>query len=173
MLRQVLAASGWPREIGVVHRDAVSIGSSTISTSFNADNRSGVVDVTIVGSDLIECVDEALQQMRRAGAEYAQVRIDMDSPSFPVVGAGLVELGLSYASYMPGFRPAVAGQSGDVLVLQWIAEVEADIADFVFATDEVRELVTDVVEQAHYAGARVGVRQRRAAKRAQLFAALD
>ena len=173
MLRQVLDASGWPREIGAVHREAVLVGDTVISTAFNSDNKSGVVDVMVVGKDLVEVVDEALQQMRRAGAEYAQVRLGLDSMSLPVIGAGLVELGLSYASYMPGFRVGDDDQSGDVLVLQWIADVEVDVADFVFANDDVRELVTAVVDQAHYAGSRGSVRQRRAAQRAQLFAALD
>ena len=37
MVRQVLDASGWPRAIGPVHRDAVLAAESTISTAFNSD----------------------------------------------------------------------------------------------------------------------------------------
>jgi hypothetical protein len=89
------------------------------------------------------------------------------------VGAGLVELGLGYASLIPAFREPVGTDAGDVLVTQWIAELDVDTAEFVFATDAVRDLVLAVVQQAREAGSRGVNRQRRAAHRAQLFAALE
>jgi hypothetical protein len=143
-----------------------------MSTSFNSDNRFGLVDIEVVGLDLVDEITVALHQMQRSGAEYVQVRLPANQPALATVGAGLVELGLGYAALIPGFRPSVDGSTGDVLVTQWIEDLDVDTSDFVYATEAVGELVTAVVQQVREAGSRGSVRQRRAARRAQLFAAL-
>ena len=142
-----------------------------MSTSFNSDNRFGIVDIEVVGLDLVDEITTALHQMQRAGAEYVQVRLPANQPALATVGAGLVELGLAYAALIPGFRPSDDG-TGDVLVTQWIEDIDVDTSDFVYATEAVGELVRSVVQQVREAGSRGGIRQRRAARRAQLFAAL-
>ncbi len=171
MARQVLAASDWPRELAGARRDPACPEHGSMSTSFNSDNRFGIVDIEVVGLDLVDEITTALHQMQRSGAEYVQVRLPANQPALATVGAGLVELGLGYAALIPGFRPSDDG-TGDVLVTQWIEDVDIDTSDFVYATEAVGELVRSVVQQVREAGSRGGIRQRRAARRAQLFAAL-
>jgi hypothetical protein len=171
MARQVLAASDWPRELAGARRDPGCPEHGTMSTSFNSDNRFGLVDIEVVGLDLVDEITTALHQMQRSGAEYVQVRLPANQPALATVGAGLVELGLGYAALIPGFRASDDG-TGDVLVTQWIEDIDVDTSDFVYATEAVGELVRSVVQQVREAGSRGGMRQRRAARRAQLFAAL-
>jgi hypothetical protein len=170
MARMVLAAGAWPRDLGSAGREPDYPERGVLSTAFDSDNRLGIVDVAVVGHDLVNEIAGALQQMRRAGAEYVQVRLPANQSALVTVGAGLVELGLGYGALIPGFRAATDG--GDVLVTQWIADIDVDASSFAFANDAVRDLVLAVVEQAREAGSRGADRQRRAARRAQLFAAL-
>ena len=173
MARLVLAASDWPRDLEHARRDPDCPEHAVMATTFNSDNRFGLVDVEHVGLDLVDEITTALHQMQRSGAEYVQVRLPANQPALATVGAGLVELGLGYASLIPAFREPVGTDAGDVLVTQWIAELDVDTSEFVFATDAVRDLVLAVVQQAREAGSRGVNRQRRAAHRAQLFAALE
>ena len=172
MVRRVLAASDWPRDLAPQRREHDLPARTRLATSFNADNRSGSVDVTIAGLDLAEELHTALAQMQRAGAEYVQVRLPANQPGLSTVAAGLPELGLGYAAIIPAFRPT-EHDAGDVLVVQWIADLEIDPSSWVFADDDVRDLVHDIVDQIRDVGSRGSVRQRRAAQRAQLFAALE
>ena len=171
MVRRVLSASDWPRELAPVRRDPDLPDRSVLSTSFNSDNRFGLVDVTVAGADLVNEVQTALGQMQRSGAEYVQVRLPANQPALATVAAGLPELGLGYASVIPAFRPA-PGDPGDILVTQWIADLDIDPSSWVFANDDVRALVLDIVGQIRDVGSRGSTRQRRAAQRAQLYAAL-
>ncbi|MEI8056252.1 MAG: GNAT family N-acetyltransferase [Actinomycetes bacterium] len=171
--RVVLSASDWPREFGVIGHTYHCPENSVLSTVYDSGNRLGMVDVALVGADLIDVVDGVLQQMNRSGAEYVGVRLPANQPALAVVAAGLVELGLSYASLIPALRPPTADNpGGDVLVTQWLVEPEFDTSGWVFATAGVEQLVQAVVAQAVEVGTRGLERQRRAARRAQLFASL-
>lgn len=171
MVRRVLSSSDWPRELGPIRRDHDLPDASVLSTSFNSDNRSGLVDVTLAGADLVSEVHTVLGQMQRSGAEYVQVRLPANQPALATVAAGLPELGLGYASVIPAFRPT-GDDPGDVLVVQWIADLDIDPSTWVFANQDVHDLVLDIVTQIRDVGERGSTRQRRAAERAQLFAAL-
>ena len=100
----------------------------------------------MVGLDLVDEITTALHRMQRSGAEYVQVRLPANQPALATMGAGLVELGLGYAALIPGFRRSQGG-TGDVLVAQWIEDVEVDTSGFVYATEAVGELVEAVVRQ--------------------------
>lgn len=171
MVRRVLAASGWPRDLAPVKGHPQVPGSSILTTSFNSDNRSGLVDVAVAGADLIDELDALLGQARRSGVEYAQVRLPANQQGLATLAAGLPELGFGYAAFFPAFQPGDSG-AGDVLVVQWIADLDIDPASWVFANEDVERLILDIVEQIQEVGSRGSVRQRRAAQRAQLFAAL-
>ena len=155
MARQVLAASDWPRELAGARRDHACPEHGSMSTSFNSDNRFGIVDIDVVGLDLVDEITTALHQMQRSGAEYVQVRLPANQPALATVGAGLVELGLGYAALIPGFRPSQDG-AGDVLVTQWIEDIDVDTSDFVYATEAVGELVRSVVQQVQEADPAAG-----------------
>ncbi len=168
----VLASADWPREIAPARRKHEAPERSLVSTSFNSDNRSGLVDVTVVGADLVDELQLSLAQMQRAGAEYVQVRLPANDAALPVVGAGLPELGLAYGAIIPAFRP-IEQDPGDVLVTQWLADVDVDTSTWSFATDGIRDLVQSILDQLRDVGSRGHQRQRRAARRAQLFAVLE
>lgn len=101
----------------------------------------------VVGLDLVDEITTALHRMQRSGAEYVQVRLPANQPALATMGAGLVELGLGYAALIPGFRRSQGG-TGDMLVAQWIEDVEVDTSGFVYATEAVGELVEAVVRHA-------------------------
>jgi GNAT superfamily N-acetyltransferase len=164
MVRRVLDAAAWPRELAPTKREHDLPRATVVSTAFN--------DVTVAGPDLPDELHTALQQMQRAGAEYAQVRLPANQPGLSTVAAGLPELGLGYAALIPAFRPD-REDAGDVLVTQWLADPEVDASSWAFATDDVRSLILAIVDQVRDVGARGGVRQKRAAQRAQLFAQLE
>jgi len=145
-----------------------------LSTSFVSTNNSGQIVVTVVGADLVDAIDLTLHQMRRSGAEYVQVRLPANQPALGTLAAGLVELGLGFAAFIPEFEPLTEdGLGGDVLVTQWLADSDIDGSGWVFADERVKNLVLAVIDQARDVGARGQKLQRRAARRAQLFAALD
>jgi len=169
---RALDAAQWPRAVLGASRDAGVAHRTVLSTSYNADNRSGTVEVAVAGHDLTDEVQAVIGQMQRSGAEYVQVRLPLNQPGLATFGAGLPELGLSYAAVVPAFRPT-PDSPGDVLITQWIADLDVDPESWVFANDQIRDLVLDIVEQARDVGSRGRTRQRRAAQRAQLFAALE
>ena len=171
--RMTLAASDWPRTVGTAHRTDAFPATTVLSTVFDSGNRVGMVDVEIVGVDLVDEIDSALHQMRRSGAEYVGVRLPANQEGLATLAAGLVELGLGYAALIPAFRPPTPDNpGGDVLITQWVAEPEIDTSTWVFADERVESLVRAIVAQTEDVGTRGVSRQRRAARRAQLFAAL-
>lgn len=172
-VQSILESSKWPRAIAEVERITDLQERSQLSTRVDSSNRLGIIEVLSAGADLVEAVDSALEQMRRSGAEYVQVRLPANQPALAVVGAGLTELGLGFATYIPGFRTATDDQAGDILVTQWLADPNVETHDWVYANEVVEALVTKVVVQAKDVGGRGMVQRRRAARRAQLFAALD
>ena len=173
MARMVLDSSDWPRELESARPDAPAPAVTAFVTVFDSDNRLGVVDVTIVGQDLVDAVDTALDQMKRSGAEYVQVRLPVNQPALGTYAAGLTELGLGYGALIPQFRVADGNDVGDVLITQWVAEPDIDTSDWAFYDDRVKNLAEAIVAQTKSVGTRGVQRQRRAARRAQLFAALD
>ena len=174
ILRGVVASSGWPRDIGGVSRDYVCPDESIVSNTYDSTNRIGMVEVEIVGADLIDRVDGVLQQLERSGAEYIGVRLPVNQPALAVVGAGLVELELAYASLLPALRAATPDNpGGDVLVTQWVATPEFDTSRWVFANTDVEHLVQSVRMQSVELHSKRLERQRRTARRAELFAGLD
>jgi hypothetical protein len=172
-VQSILEFSQWPRTFADLERMAVISKESQLATRFDASNRMGIVEVTIAGEDLVEAVDSAMEQMRRSGAEYVQVRLPANQPALALVGAGLTELGLGFGTYIPEFRPASQAHAGDILVTQWLADPAVDTGAWVYANDGVEQLMKGVVDQAKEVGGRGMVQRRRAARRAQLFAALD
>ena len=172
-VQSILEFSQWPRTFADLERMAVISKESQLATRFDASNRMGIVEVTVAGEDLVEAVDSAMEQMRRSGAEYVQVRLPANQPALALVGAGLTELGLGFGTYIPEFRPASQAHAGDILVTQWLADPAVDTGAWVYANDGVEQLMKGVVDQAKEVGGRGMVQRRRAARRAQLFAALD
>ena len=174
MVRMVLEASEWPRELAPAGRSPVCPERSVLSTSFVSTNNSGQIVVTVVGADLVDAIDLTLHQMRRSGAEYVQVRLPANQPALGTLAAGLVELGLGFAAFIPEFEPLTEdGLGGDALVTQWLADSDIDASGWVFADDRVKNLVLAVIDQARDVAVRGQNLQRRAASRARLFAALD
>jgi len=141
---------------------------------FVSTNSSGQIAVIVVGADLVDAFDLSLHQMRRSGAEYVRVYLPATQPALATLAVGLVELGLGYAAFILEFEPLTGdGLGGDVLVTQWLADADIDASGWVFADEQVKHLVLAVIDQARDVGARGQNPQRRAARRAQLYAALD
>ncbi len=169
----ILTAASWPRTLRTATPTAEAPSTSTITTEFDADNKLAIADVHLVGRDLVDAISATLDDMRRTGAEFIAIRLPACQPATATHGAGLTELGVSFAAYLPEFRPPTAEDRGDVVVAQWLADPVVDPSDWSFTTPEVEQLVTAIVEQAAEVGTRTGRRQRRAAQRASLLAALD
>jgi len=174
VVRMVIESSDWPRELAPAGRSPACPERSVLSTSFVSTNNSGQIVVTVVGADLVDAFDLTLHQMRRSGAEYVQVRLPANQPALGTLATGLVELGLGFAAFIPEFEPLTEdGLGGDALVTQWLADSDIDASGWVFADERVKNLVLEVIDQARDVGVRGQNLQRRAARRAQLFAALD
>lgn len=167
IVRRLLAPSGWPREIGEVRGQVDVPEFSVIGSSYEALNRSGLVEVFTAGDDLVDAVDIALGELKAAGADVVQVRLPALQPGIASLGAGMPALGLSFAVFLPDF-----GQFGDALVLQWLRNPVVDTSGFVYASDHVREITDLVVAQALEVGEEGDRLRRRQARRQRLFAAL-
>ena len=151
----VLAASDWPRELDPAGRSPACPDRSTLSTAFVSTNNSGQIAVTVVGADLVDAIDIALQQMRRSGAEYVRVCLPANQPALATRAVGLVELGLGFAAFIPEFEPLTEdGLGGDILVTQWLADSDLDASGWVFADERVKNLVLAVFDQARDVGGR-------------------
>jgi len=129
------------------------------SISYDHANRSAVIDVTVVGQDLIDVVDSALDAARRSGSRYVEVRLPTAQPAFAELGEGLIDLGLAYAAYVPLLQA-----DSDVLALQWLDDAEVDTSDWHYADDRVEAFALSVVAQIREAADRA-VRVRREAAR--------
>ena len=167
LVRRILAPSDWPRSIGEVRGGAECPPKSVVGSSYDAFNRVGVLEVFMVGNDLVDAVDDALGQMRSGGADVVRVHLPANQPALASLGAGMPALGLSFAALLPDF-----GTFGDALVLQWLREAEVDTSHFVYASDHVREIAEAIVAQAKQVGDEANQLRRRQARRQRLFAAL-
>jgi hypothetical protein len=166
-VRQVLAPTSWPRELGEVHGAPEAPVATVLGSSYDAHNQIGSVKVSTVGLDLVEAVDDALTQLERAGAESVRVQLPANQPALATLGAGLGTLRLGFAALLPRF-----GEVGDVLVLQWVRDPEIDDAAWVYADETVEAFARMVLDQARQLGDAATLERRRRARRAQLFAAL-
>lgn len=164
----VLSHTDWPRTMhGPRAHEHIPLTSS-LSTACDSPNHLGVITVTRVGANLIAVLDDALQDMRRAGSEFVTVRLPATQEALATLGAGLPELGLGYAALLPEFL-----DGHDCLALQWLADPDVDTTGWSYADERVSSLVAAVVTQAHEVGQRGEVQRRRAAARASLLAPLD
>lgn len=167
ILRHVVAGSPWPREFGQVRGTVTATTNSTLSSSYDSARHSGSITVEVIGQDLIAAIDDALEQLRHAGAEIITVLLPANDPSLAAVGAGLDSLALGYCSFVPSY-----GALGDALTLQWLRDPEIDTSDWVFADERVETLARLVVDQAGQVADQGRRDRRRLATRQRLFAAL-
>jgi len=171
----VLAQSNWPREFGTAYR-GIQIPDVTVSAvNYDAGNRLGIIDVATVGQNLIDYLDSSIDDLRRSGAEHIQVRLPANQPALHSLGAGLPEIGLAFGALIPQLRTFEPGDAdcGDVLIVQWLADADLDTDSWVFATEQVSAIVLAIAEQVQQVANSGQLRRRQAARRAQLFAALD
>jgi GNAT superfamily N-acetyltransferase len=159
ILRTVLSRADWPRTIAHADPSVDAPLESVSSISYDHANRSAVIDVTLVGRDLIDVVDSALDAARRSGSRYVEVRLPAAQPALAQLGEGLIDLGLAYAAYVPLLQA-----NSDVLALQWLDDAEVDTSDWHYADDRVEALALSVVAQIREAADRA-VRVRREAAR--------
>ena len=155
ILRDVLAGTDWQRSIAAPD-PGTRIPADTVSaTTYDATNASAVVEITVVGTDLIDEVDASLDRARRSGAKYIEVRLPTGQQALAVVGEGLFDLGLAYAAFLPLLR-----EDSDVLALQWLDDPQPDTSDWHYADERVERLATTVLAHISEAADRA-VRARR------------
>ncbi len=166
-VRRVFERATWPRELGGAHRPDPATAPSSLSSAYDALNRTGEITVAAVGGDLTDAVDEALGHLRRAGAEMVRVLLPANQPTLASAGAGLGALGLGFAAFLPEY-----GALGDALVLQWLADTDVDDSGWEFADDDVAGFADMVIGQLRQLGDQQVRLRRREAQRQQLLAAL-
>ncbi|MEY4173808.1 MAG: hypothetical protein RI900_973 [Actinomycetota bacterium] len=165
--REVLSVTDWPFELGEVRGLHEAPPASTVSVVYDATNRLGIVEVEVVGDDLVDAVDSALGQLRTAGADAVHVTLPIGEPTVARRGAGLGALGLAYACLLPNY-----GDAGHVLILQWVRDHRVDIGSWQFASEHVESVARAIVGQTEQLGDDMTTLRRREARRRQLFAAL-
>lgn len=165
--REVLSATDWPFELGEVRGLHEAPPASTVGVVYDATNRLGIVEVPVVGDDLVDAVDTALGQLRTAGAEAVHVTLPISEPMVARRGAGLGALGLTYGCLLPNY-----GTLGHALVLQWVRDHRVDIGSWQFANEHVESVARKIAAQAESLGDDMVALRRREARRRQLFAAL-
>jgi len=165
--REVLSATDWPFELGEVRGLHEAPPASTTAVSYDASNRLGSVDVSVVGDDLVDAIDTALGQLRSAGAEAVHVALPISEPMVARRGAGLGALGLTFACLLPNY-----GEAGHVLMLQWVRDHRIDLSTWQFASEHIESVATAIAAQSEALGDDMARLRRREARRRQLFAAL-
>lgn len=167
LVRHILEGADWPRELGVTRGAPHCPDSSVLSSSYDSLNQVGAVKVSAVGHDLADVVDDALSQLRTAGAEMVRVYLPANQPALASLGAGLGSLRLGFAALLPAF-----GELGDALVLQWVRDPDIDDSPWVYGDPSIETLAHLVMTQARELGDAATAMRRRQARRQQLFAAL-
>ena len=167
IVRHLLEPTDWPRTLGEARGRVECPASTTLGSSYDAFHLVGSITVTEIGDDLVAAVDEVLAGFVRGGAQAVRVVLPAGQPALADRGAGLSELGLGFASFIPAF-----GALGDALTLQWLADPVVDTTGWDYATDFVAESVAMIVRQVAELGDQATVERRRRARRQQLFAAL-
>jgi GNAT superfamily N-acetyltransferase len=165
--RDVLDHAEWPRQLGQARAGVDHPGVSELGSSYDSLNRSGRIQVNVVGTDIVDVVDDALGALRRAGAEQVVVYLPANQPALASLGAGLESLSLGFAALIPAY-----GELGDALVLQWLADPDVDDSSWVFGDPWVETLANRIIGQARDLGDQVVRLRRRQAQRQQLLAAL-
>lgn len=159
ILRTVLSHADWSRTIARPRADIEIPAESESAIRYDQANASAVIDVTLIGADLIDVVDSSLDAARRSGSRYVEVRLPTAQPALAALGEGLIDLGLAFAAFVPLLQGA-----SDVLALQWLDDADVDTSDWHYADDRVEALALSVVAQIREAADRA-IRVRREAAR--------
>lgn len=140
ILRDVLEATDWNRPIAESVPDKTMPATSVSASTYDATNASAVIDVSVVGADLVDEVGAGIDRARRSGAKYIEVRLPVAQSALAMVGNELIDLGLAYAAYLPMLRA-----DSDVLALQWLDDPHPTTDDWHYADDRVEKLATAVL----------------------------
>jgi GNAT superfamily N-acetyltransferase len=167
ILNEVLSKSEWGYRVADVRPASDIAAHSTVASSYDSVNRVGSIEVTEVGTDLVDVIDEVLNQLRRGGAEVVRAMLPLDQPATASIGAGLGSLGFAYAFLAPRY-----GRFGNVLFVQWLRNPEIDMSSWVFADPHVERVAGMIVAQVAELNRSAVALRRREARRQQLFAAL-
>ena len=160
ILRVVLSHSAWPRHIAAPNDRVEAPTQTRAKSSYDAGNQSATIDVHVVGLDLVDEVDAAMDRARRGGAKSIEVHLPTAQPALAELGRGLIDLGLAYAAYLPMLH-----EDSDVLILQWLDETHVDTSEWHYASDHVEALALAIVSQIHQAQNRATSARRAAARR--------
>ena len=144
ILRQVLGATTWPREVSTAGSDSPT-GTTIIESAYNAEHASATLSIDAIGADIQEAVAAARDAAIALGACYIEARLPVNSPASACVD--LLEEGFAYAAFLPE-----VGDESDLLLLQWLADPTIDRAHWRLINSDVEALADAIVDQVAMAG---------------------
>lgn len=144
ILRHVLSATTWPREVSTAGSGPPT-GKTIIESAYNAEHASATLSIDTIGADIHEAVAAARDAAIALGARYIEARLPVSSPASAFVD--LVDEGFSYAAFLPE-----VGHESDLLLLQWLADPSIDRAHWRLINADVEALADAIVAQVATAG---------------------
>ena len=113
---------------------------TVLSDEIRIDHNAGFVTVDRVGPDLAEAIGDRLEDERSRGVDCVYVDLPLEDPGTEAHGDDLGRFGFLFGGLFPNQR-----QTGDVLRLQYLNDLPADVRDIQLASDTGRDLLRYVL----------------------------
>lgn len=145
ILGLVLEPTKWMRTIRTEAPEVLSLpDASRLTTDYNEDMKSAVIEVEAIGADFADEVGRARDELRRRGALYIELRVPTNSPAS--TNAGLLDEGFSFAGFLPEMK-----DGSDLLLLQWLEDPEVDRDAWELLNEHLERLADEIIAQADLA----------------------
>lgn len=168
-VERIYSHANLPRTVIAQFERSPDIPDETSQFNVSLRHETGIAMLAVrrFGKDFLESLQTQVQQLRLNRFELVIVEFPLADPLTAHFGAGLHELGLSFASVMPEY------DDGDVLWLQHLNNVEVVPEDIHVASEFGEELRRFVLADKQQAAERVAVRDRSRVHMSRIYEVLD
>ncbi|MEX2273967.1 MAG: GNAT family N-acetyltransferase [Actinomycetota bacterium] len=122
--------------------DRAGSDATVLTEQIRSDHNAAFVSIERTGPDLAEAVGRRLEQERARRLDCVYVDLPLDDPGTQSYGDDLARLGFFFGGLFPNRR-----QTGDVLRLQFLNDLQADVRDIQLASDAGRDLLEYVLDE--------------------------
>jgi serine/threonine-protein kinase RsbW len=169
VVRRIYAEGNIPRTVHSEYPRDVDVSEATTGFRVRLGHETGLAWVYVerYGHDFLPSLQAQIDQLRINRFDQILVVLPMSDPLTQYFGSGLQEIGLSFSGIYPEY------DNGDVLVLQYLNNVELRPEEIQVASDMGRFLLDFVVKDYEEVVTRMAQRSRSHATMARIYEALD
>jgi GNAT superfamily N-acetyltransferase len=143
-VRSVVTTAQLPRTVAAGGPLESPRPTSVLTVRNDRHNQRVIIEVSASGTDLLERVAEHLEDAIAGGAEIVHLDLAANDPELARHGNGLDRLGFVFGALLPE-----CGESGDLLRLQRLINLEFERGDLKIESADTAALVDSIVDDLH------------------------